>query len=210
MKKYSVPLALFNSGLLLLYMILELVEASTFPFAVVVFVSFGLSLLLSLYVLITQNWRPFAIQISALAFAVGIPLLFQVEMNYYHFLDDREQLVEMLENGELERTSDDGSSVSYLTPDGYKRAVGSNQLPVVTHSESEFYVKFWVDEPIFNPNGAFEGFLYSSNGEFPATDSALYFYEYKQIDANWYYVSDYSRDLEENCLFLCGDIIIND
>lgn len=210
MKKYSLPLALFSSGLLILYMILELVEASTFILAFITFGIFGISLLVSLYKLIVDNWRPIAIQISALAFVVIIPLLFQMEVNYYHFLDDREQLIEMLKNGELERTSGNESSAGYLTPEEYKRAVGSDHVPLVIHSENHFYVKFWVDEPFFNPNGSFEGFLYSSNGSFPATDSPIYFYEYKQINENWYYVSDYSSELEENCRFLCGDIIIND
>lgn len=210
MKKYSYPLALLSSGLLVVYMILELIEASTFKFALISFGIFGISLLVSLYILIVDNWRPFVIQISALAFAVGIPLLFQMKVNYYHFFDDREQLIEKLKNGELERVSGDESSPGYLTPEEYKRAVGSDLIPLTIDSENHFYLKFWVDEPFFNPNKSFEGFLYSSSGEFPAIEDIVDFSFYKKINDHWYHVSDHRIELEENCRFLCGGIISND
>lgn len=205
MKKYIIFFAIGSSILLLFYTGFKLFDNGSFKFALL---SYGLFLFVFLYSIIylfQNKWIPITIQLITLLIVFILPPLIRTEVNFYHYKEDREEIIRMLVDGEIKKEASPNKGFSfYYTPPQYMNAVKSTTIRASMHSTNKFFVFFQsADQPFLEMLGLTEGFIYSSTGEFPTDKEFDYYMDYKKIDNHWYFVSDDPERFDSSCLFLC-------
>ncbi|MFJ6266509.1 hypothetical protein ACIQGW_16170 [Lysinibacillus xylanilyticus] len=205
MKKYIIFFAIGSSILLLFYTGFKLFDNGSFKFALL---SYGLFLFIFLYSIIylfQNKWVPITIQLITLLIVFILPPLIRTEVNFYHYKEDREEIIRMLVDGEIKKEASPNKGFSfYYTPPQYMNAVKSTTIRTGMHSKNKFFVFFQsAEQPFLEMRGLTEGFIYSSTGEFPTANEFDYYMDYKKIDNHWYFVSDDLERFDSSCLFLC-------
>ncbi|KMY32551.1 hypothetical protein ACZ11_10565 [Lysinibacillus xylanilyticus] len=205
MKKYIIFFAIGSSILLLFYTGFKLFDNGSFKFALL---SYGLFLFIFLYSIIylfQNKWVPITIQLITLLIVFILPPLIRTEVNFYHYKEDREEIIRMLVDGEIKKEASPNKGFSfYYTPPQYMNAVKSTTIRTGMHSKNKFFVFFQsAEQPFLEMRGLTEGFIYSSTGEFPTAKEFDYYMDYKKIDNHWYFVSDDLERFDSSCLFLC-------
>lgn len=205
MKKYILFFAIGSSILLLVYTAFKLLDNGSFRFAFVSYGLFTIVFIFSIIYLFQNKWLPTMIQLIALLIVFIVPPLVRTEVNFYHYKEDREEIISMLANGEIKKEeSGNKGFYFYYTPPQYMDAVKSSTIRAAMHSEKNFFVFFQsAEQPFLDFQGLTEGFIYSSTGKFPTAKEFDYYTEYKKIDNHWYFISTDSQRLESSCIFLC-------
>lgn len=212
MQKNILLLALFSSGFYLLDHGLDFIDKGSQLIRLFSNYFFPVTFIASIYFLFKKKWIGIVVHIAALFLVAAIPDHLQTDVNFYMHKEKREELVEMLKDGTIKKEPDiygNKGFFNYRTPEGYETAVRSATIRAAKHSDEVLYVFFQsADVPVFKFDGLEEGFVYSSTGEFPSPKKFnSYYYGYKKIDDNWYFVSDDEDRLREMCVHYCGEII---
>lgn len=173
---------------------------------------FGLTFVISFCLLFMRKWIFLFIHIAVLGLVLVVPNDYEADVNFYLYKDEREELIEMLASGEIQKEPDRYGNVGffdYYTPEGYEMAAGSGTIRAAKHTNGDLFVFFQSAEvPPLQFEGLVEGFVYSSTGEFPSPKKFDSFYEgYKKIDDHWYFVSDDKERFEKHCKYYCGEIV---
>lgn len=103
MKRYIIFFAIGSSILLLFYTGFKLFDNGSFKFALL---SYGLFLFIFLYSIIylfQNKWVPITIQLITLLIVFILPPLIRTEVNFYHYKEDREEIIRMLVEGKLKK-----------------------------------------------------------------------------------------------------------
>ncbi|MCF6138815.1 hypothetical protein [Pseudalkalibacillus berkeleyi] len=113
--------------------------------------------------------------------------------NFKLYKEDREEVVRMLNEGEIKKEGEGGFAF-YHTPPQFSKANVDDILHARMYSEERHFVFFqWVDSPVFGP-GLIEGFLYTSTGEPPTNREFSYLdschFEKIEGEENWYFASN--------------------
>ena len=194
--------------LILSYTLFKLLDNSSLIFAFISYVLFAVSFIYSI-ICFSKIWWLSIIQIITLFVAINLPQYIRTEVNFYLYKEDREEIIRMLESGELKKEADRYGNKGYkwyYTPLQYMDAVKSQMIMATKYSEDRLYVFFQsAEQPLLDFRGLQEGFIYSSTGQYPTAQEFNYsHYEYKKIDEHWYFVSDDSERFKKSCLLLCN------
>lgn len=205
MKKYIIFFAIGSSILLLFYTGFKIFDNGSFKFALLSYGLFLFIFLFSIIYLFQNKWVPITIQLITLLIVFILPPLIRTEVNFYHYKEDREEIIRMLGDGEIKKEASLNKGFSfYYTPPQYMNAVKSTTIRAGMHSKNKFFVFFQsAEQPFLEMRGLTEGFIYSSTGEFPTAKEFDYYMDYKKIDNHWYFVSDNLERFDSSCLFLC-------
>lgn len=150
-------------------------------------------------------FAPLIIMVTGITVILISAHVFEVELNYYAFEDDREQIIERLVAGKIKKEDSSYSGFAfYHTPYAYKKANRSDYIDASVFSEEKHFVFFQSAKPrLMDFVGLTEGFVYSSTGEFPTQKELDMYPEYKKINDHWYFVSSDRERLKSSCLVLC-------
>ncbi len=205
MKKLVLILALLGSSLLVINAWLLLVDANMWQFRKWTYLTFLFTFFLSFIFLFTKQWRPFVIHLIALAIVLLLAPRLQPDVNYVIHKEQREQIIQMLVDGKLQKKEIATGFFRYPTPAGYENAVGSSTVRAAMHSDEEYYVYFdSADVALFDIEGYAEGFIYSSTGEFPSPKKFNRYEIYKKVEENWFFVSSRDSRVRGYCNFVCS------
>lgn len=209
MRKHINYLSIGSSVLILIYTTLKLFgENMHYNAGLISYSLFTISFIFAIIFAFKQKFLPIIIQTLTLAIIVIVPPLIRTEINFYVFKEDREEIIRMLAEGELQKDDLNDGFAFYYTPEQFKKANKTKILDAAVHSKDQIYVFFKsADPPLIDFVGLEEGFVYSSTGEFPTAKEFDNFLEYKKIDDNWYFVSDDHDRFMKSCLYLCNEKI---
>lgn len=208
MKKHINFLAIGISVLILLYTMFRLIgHEPEYRLAFVFYTSFIMIFIFSVIYAFKKKWIPLIVQTITLMIVIIVAPLIRTEVNFYVLKKEREEIIQMLVDGEIKKEDND-FAYYYILPE-YKKSVKSNKVRAAKHSEDEFYVFFQsADSSLFDFVGLTEGFVYSSTGKFPTYKKFDSYVFYKKIDGNWYFVSSDEDRFKTSCLFLCDNKIV--
>jgi len=197
MKKNSLfYLSIFSSILVILYMFFQwkLVEIITeFLMLPVILIVFGIFILITILAIITlfknKNWKPIIIQIATIILVFIIPFN-QIMLNIDFKINksNREQVVKMVESGELKPNVAHNSELIHL-PSKYKHLSSGGGDIVIEKSNNGYDVLFFTYRGIMDN---FSGFVYTVNDQEPFAKS--FNGDFKEIDKmgkNWFFVGSY-------------------
>lgn len=118
---------------------------------------------------------------------------YQAERNFHHYKNDREEMIRMLESGEIEKEDKYNNGFSfYYTPPQFKDANKEDTIQARMYGDKNFIFFLYKSENRslldFGP-GIAEGFLYSSTGKEPKDNNEFrYIGKYQRIDEHWFFV----------------------
>ncbi|EGA89910.1 hypothetical protein GPDM_07665 [Planococcus donghaensis MPA1U2] len=142
---------------------------------------------------------------------VGIGLVnlafhvFEVELNYYVFQDERNEIIDQLLAGEIQKEDPTHSGFAfYYTPPEYTLANRDSFIDARMYSEEKHFIFFQTATPRFlDFIGLTEGFVYSSTGTYPTMSELDTSYTYRKINDHWYFVSSDSKRFKNSCYIIC-------
>lgn len=197
MKKNSLfYLSIFSSVLVILYMFFQwkMVEVITeFLMLPVILLVFGIFVLITILAVITlfknKNWKPIVIQIATIILVFIIP--FNQIMSDFDFKinkSKREQVVKMVESGELKPNVSYNSELIHL-PSKYKHLSSGGGDIVIEKSNNGYDILFFTYRGMMDN---FSGFAYTVNDQKPFTKAFNGdFKEIDKMDKNWFFVGSH-------------------
>lgn len=210
MKKYLLVASILAVCMVLFlkirdYTNIELLNHFKIP-QVVYLVVFGIAML-TLIGLFRKIYLPFVITVTGISLILILSHVFEVELNYYAFEDERKDIIEKLVTGQIKKEDlYDSGFAFYPTPDKYKNVNREQILQAKIFSEEKHFVFFQTAKSRFlDFVGLTEGFVYSSTGKFPTYQELDGFYNYRVINDHWYFVSSDEQRFEYSCYIICEE-----
>jgi len=194
MKKNSLLyLSIFSSVLVILYMFFQwkivdiITEFLMLPVILIVFGFFVLITILAIIILFkNKNWKPVVIQIVTIILVFIVPFnQIILDIDFKINKSKREQVVKMVENGELKPNVSYNSALIHL-PTKYKHLSSGGGDIVIEKSNNGYDILFFTYRGI--PDN-FSGFVYTVNDQKPFTKAFNGdFKEIDKMDKNWFFV----------------------
>lgn len=161
-------------------------------FPILLFV-FGFFIFITVLAIITlfknKDWKPIVIQVITILLLLIVPFnQIILDIDFKINKSEREQVVKMVENGELKPNISHDSSLIQL-PKKYEHLSSGGGEIVVEKSGDGFNILFFTYRGLLDN---FSGFVYTPNDQKPfktAFDGD--FKEIDKMEKNWYFVGSY-------------------
>ncbi|MGP3610995.1 hypothetical protein [Anoxybacteroides rupiense] len=196
MKKNRLLFLAFISSALVIFMeftqwkIIDIVtEFLMVPIWIFVFVLFAIITVRAIIHLVkNRDWKPFAIQFMTLLLWIFFPFTQVVlDVDFKVNKAEREEVVRMVENGELKPNLLNDQSFIRLPKKNKHLSKGGE---IMIEKNNDDYTIFFFTFRGISDN--FSGFVYSPNDQRPSKhDFSGDFKEIKRLDKNWFWVGSY-------------------
>ena len=150
-------------------------------------------------------FAPILIIVVGISFILVAANVLEVELNYYAFQEERQEMIDKLVSGEIKKEDRYQSGFAfYFTPSEYLKTNRQDYINARIYSPEKHFVFFQsAKSRMFDFVGLTEGFIYSSTGEYPTRQEFDGSYSYRKIDDIWYFVSSDDKRFKNSCYFLC-------
>ncbi|WP_284037360.1 hypothetical protein [Neobacillus sp. 114] len=189
-------LSIFSSVLVILYMFFQwklidiITEFLMFPVLLLVFGFFIFITVLAIISLFkNKTWKPIVIQVITILLLFFVPFnQIILDIDFKLNKSERNQVVKMVENGELRPNISHNSSHLQLPKKYEHLSIGGGEI-VVEKSGDGYNILFFTYRGILDN---FSGFVYTPNDQKPSKNA--FDGDFKAIDKmekNWYFVGSY-------------------
>ncbi|MCH6265881.1 hypothetical protein [Neobacillus citreus] len=189
-------LSIFSSVLVILYMFFQwkIIDIITvFLMFPVLLLVFGFFIFITVLAIITlfknKDWKPIVIQVITILLLLIVPFnQIILDIDFKTNKSEREQIVKMVENGELKPNISHDSSLIQL-PKKYEHLSSGGGEIMVEKSGDGFNILFFTYRGILDN---FSGFVYTPNDQ--KSFKNAFDGDFKEIDKrekNWYFVGSY-------------------
>ncbi|MFC4801869.1 hypothetical protein ACFPA1_21355 [Neobacillus sp. GCM10023253] len=189
-------LSIFSSVLVILYMFFQwkIIDIITvFLMFPVLLLVFGFFIFITVLAIITlfknKDWKPIVIQVITILLLLIVPFnQIILDIDFKINKSEREQIVKMVENGELKPNISHDSSLLHL-PKKYAHLSSGGGEIVVEKSGDAYNILFFTYRGILDN---FSGFVYTPNDQ--KSFKNAFDGDFKEIDKrekNWYFVGSY-------------------
>lgn len=210
MKKHLMAWSIISVLLVLAFQVNDYISIGILnkPFVTsIVFLSiFGISIWAVVGVF-KKIFAPILIIVVGISVIVVAAHVFEVELNYYAFEEERQEMIEKLVSGEIKKEDRNQSGFAfYFSPSEYSKSNRQDYIDARIYSPEKHFVFFQsAKSRMFDFVGLTEGFIYSSTGEYPTRQEFDNSFHYRKINDNWYFVSSDEKRFMNSCYFLCGE-----